>query len=430
MLRSIRHAWVAFILSSCAVGSTPAEPSTRAATAVDFQSVIHPVSVEILRHALEQARQEQAQFVLIRLNTPGGLLEATREIIEAISASPVPVVTFVTPSGGRAASAGFFILLSGDVAAMAAGTRTGAASPVTLGEPMDPVMRKKVESDAAAALRSIAARHGRNLQAAEAAVLQAKSFTSEEALKEKLVDLVVRDEQELWSKLDGWQVKRADGSTVALRTAGLAVRAYQPTLRERVVQALADPNLAFLILVAGGLLLYMEFTQPGMILPGVSGAILVLLGLLALSVLPINFAAVGLLVLAVVLFVLEAKIVSHGVLATGGVVSMVLGAVLLVEGPPELRIRWATALAVSIPFGLITVFLLSLVIRARLRPPATGVESLSGETGIARTDLTPTGTVLLRGEYWKATAEEPVEAGARVRVVAVEGLHLRVKRAQ
>jgi len=400
------------------------------AIAVDFQSVIHPVSVEILRHAVDQAKQQQAPFILIRLNTPGGLLEATREIIETIDGSPVPVITFVTPSGGRAASAGFFILLSGDVAAMAAGTRTGAASPVTLGEPMDPVMRKKVESDAAAALRSIASRHGRNLQAAEAAVLQARSFTSEEALKEKIVDLVVRDEQELWSRLDGWQVKRADGSTVTLRTSGVTVQPYELTLREKVVQALADPNLAFLILVAGGLLLYIEFTQPGMILPGVSGAILLLLGLLALSVLPINLAAVGLLILAVVLFVLEAKIVSHGILAAGGVVAMVLGAVLLVEGPPELRIRWATALAVSIPFGLITVFLLSLVIRARLRPPATGAEAMVGETGVAETPLNPTGTVFVRGEYWTASADEPLEAGARIRVEAVEGLRLRVKRAQ
>lgn len=400
------------------------------AIAVDFQSVIHPVSVEILRHAVDQAKQQQAPFILIRLNTPGGLLEATREIIETIDGSPVPVITFVTPSGGRAASAGFFILLSGDVAAMAAGTRTGAASPVTLGEPMDPVMRKKVESDAAAALRSIAARHGRNHQAAEAAVLQAKSFTSEEALKEKLVDLVVRDEQELWSRLDGWPVRRADGSTVTLRTSGVAVKPYELTLREKVVQALADPNLAFLILIAGGLLLYIEFTQPGMILPGVSGAILLLLGLLALSVLPINLAAVGLLILAVVLFVLEAKIVSHGILASGGVVAMVLGAVLLVEGPPELRIRWATALAVSIPFGIITVFLLSLVIRARLRPPATGAEAMVGETGVAETPLNPTGTVFVRGEYWTASADEPLEAGARIRVEAVEGLRLKVKRAQ
>ncbi len=423
-----------WLMAALAVAATAARAEAPqgagAAISVDFQSVIHPVSVEMLRHALEQAKREQAPFVLIRLNTPGGLLEATREIIEAISGSPVPVVTFVTPSGGRAASAGFFILLSGDVAAMADGTRTGAASPVTLGEPMDPVMRKKVESDAAAALRSIAARHGRNLQAAEAAVLQAKSFTSEEALKERLVDLVVRDEQELWQKLDGWQVKRADGSTVTLKTAGIAVKPYELTLREKVVQALADPNLAFLILVAGGLLLYVEFTQPGMILPGVSGAILLLLGLLALSVLPINLAAVGLLVLAVVLFVLEAKIVSHGILATGGVVSMVLGAVLLVEGPPELRIRWSTALAVSIPFGVITVFLLSLVIRARVRPPATGVEALVGEIGVAQTQLNPAGKVFVGGAYWNATADEPVEAGARVKVEAVEGLLLRVKRAQ
>lgn len=425
---SIRNWVLSGLLAWAAAGMKASAASP--AIAVDFQSVIHPVSVEILRHAIAQAKNEGAPFVLVRLNTPGGLMEATREIIEVISASPVPVVTFVTPSGGRAASAGFFILLSGDVAAMAAGTRTGAASPVTLGEPMDPVMRKKVESDAAAALRSLAGRHGRNWQAAEAAVLQAKSFTSEEALKENLVDLVVRDEQELWAKLDGWQVKRADGSVVTLKTAGVTVRPYELTLRERVVQALADPNLAFLILVAGGLLLYWEFTQPGMILPGVSGAILLLLGLLALSVLPINFAAVGLLVLAVVLFVLEAKIVSHGILAAGGVAAMVLGAVLLVEGPPELRIRWATALAVSIPFGIITVFLLSLVIRARLRPPATGMEAMAGETGVAMTPLQPTGTVFVRGEYWTAQADEPVEAGARVRVIAAEGLRLKVKRAE
>jgi len=424
-MRLVRLA-LAIGLASCQANP----PGASAAISVDYQSVIHPVSVEILRHALDQAKREQAPFVLVRLNTPGGLLEATREIIETISASPVPVVTFVTPSGGRAASAGFFILLSGDVAAMAEGTRTGAASPVTLGEPMDPVMRKKVESDAAAALRSLAGRHGRNWQAAEAAVLQAKSFTSEEALKEKLIDLVVRDEKELWSRLDGWQVKRPDGTTVTLRTAGVTVKPYELTLRERVVQALADPNLAFLILVAGGLLLYWEFTQPGMILPGVSGAILLLLGLLALSVLPINLAAVGLLVLAVVLFVLEAKIVSHGILATGGVVAMVLGAVLLVEGPPELRIRWGTALAVSIPFGIITVFLLSLVIRARLRPPATGVEAMVGEIGVAQTPLQPAGTVFVRGEYWTAHSDEPIEAGARVRVEAVEGLRLKVRRAE
>lgn len=397
--------------------------------AVDLDSVIHPVTVEIVGHAIEQAKARNASAVLIRLNTPGGLLEATRQTIEAMVASPVPVVTLVTPSGGRAASAGFFLLLAGDVAVMVEGTHTGAAAPVSLGEPMDPVMRKKVESDAAASLRSLAGRHQRNGEAAEKAVLEAKSFTSEEALKEKLVDLVVKNESELWAKLEGREVTRAGGEKRVLRTAGAVVEQYKPTVRESVVLKLADPNLAFLILVFGGLLLYVEFTQPGMILQGVAGAILMVLGLLALSVLPINWAAAALLVLAVVLFALEAKLASHGVLATGGAVAMVLGAVLLVEGPPVLRIRLGTALAVTVPFTLITVFLLTLVVRARLRPAVTGEEGMVDETGVAWTELNPAGTVQVRGEYWNAVAAAPVARGGRVRVTGVDGLTLKVEAA-
>ncbi len=395
--------------------------------AVDVDSVIHPVTVEILSHAIEQAHRENADAVLIRLNTPGGLMEATRQLIETIDSSPVPVVTLVTPSGGRAASAGFFILLAGDIAAMVAGTHTGAASPIALNGPMDPVMRKKVESDASAQIRSLAARHQRDGGMAEKAVLEAKSFTSEEALKLQLIDEIVRDESDLWTRLDNRTITRPDGRKFVLHTAGLRTQTYTPTVRERVVMALADPNLAFLILVFGGLLLYVEFSQPGMILPGVAGAILMLLGLLALSVLPINGAAVLLLVLAVVLFVLEAKIVSHGVLAAGGVVSMVLGALLLVEGPPEMRIHLATALGVSIPFALITVFLVSLVIRARLRPSVVGDAAMLQETGVASTDLAPKGTVFIRGEYWNAIAESPIPRGSRVRVAAVDGLCLKVE---
>lgn len=404
----------------------PCRGQPRAVT-VDLDAVIHPVTVEIVTHAIAQAKTQNASLVLIRLNTPGGLLEATRQTIEAIVASPVPVVTFVTPSGGRAASAGFFLLLAGDVAVMAEGTHTGAASPVTLGQPLDPVMRKKVESDASAALRSLAARHQRNGEMAEKAVLEAKSFTSDEALRERLIDLVVRDEAQLWARIEGREVTRPGGAKVVLRVAGLVTVPYEPTLRERVVLQLADPNLAFLILILGGLLLYVEFTQPGMILPGVAGTILVLLGLLALSVLPINGAAAGLLVLAVVLFALEAKLASHGVLAAGGAVSMVLGAVLLVEGPPVLRIRLTTALAVTLPFTLITVFLLSLVIRARLRPPVTGQAGLLNETGVAWTDLSPAGTVFVHGEYWNAVASSPLPKGSAVRVAAVEGLLLKVE---
>jgi membrane-bound serine protease (ClpP class) len=397
------------------------------AISVDLNSVIHPVSVEIVGHAIEQAKRENATLVLIRLNTPGGLLEATRQTIELMVASPIPVVTFVTPAGGRAASAGFFLLLAGDVAVMTAGTHTGAASPVSLGEPLDPVMRKKVESDAAASLRSLAARRQRSGETAEKAVLEARSFTSEEALKLKLIELIVRDETDLWAKLDGREITRAGGAKLTLRTAGAVAAPYQPTLRERVVLQLADPNLAFLILVIGGLLLYVEFSQPGLILPGVAGAILLVLGLLALSVLPINGAAAALLVLAVTLFVLEAKITSHGVLATGGVIAMVLGAVLLIEGPPMLRIRLSTALAVSLPFAAITVFLVSLVVRARLRPPVTGPGGLLHETGIACTDLCPNGMVFVRGEYWQAVAPVPCPQGTRIRVAAIDGLLLTVQ---
>lgn len=395
--------------------------------AVNIDSVIHPVTAEILRHAVDQARREHATALLIRLNTPGGMLEATREGVSCLLTSPVPVVTLVRPSGGRAASAGFFLLLAGDIAAMTEGTNTGAASPVLIGQTMDPVMRKKVENDAAASIRGLALRHGRDAAVAETAVLEAKSFTDREALDKKLIDLIVHDEADLWAKLDGRTVARSDGRNLTLKTAGARVVDYELTLRERAVSLVSDPNLAFLLLVAGALLLYIEFTTPGLILPGVSGAILLLVGLMSLSVLPINSAGVALLLLAMTLFALELKIASHGVLGVGGTVAMVLGAMLLVEGPPEMRIRLSTALAVSLPFAAITVFLVSLVVKARLRPAVSGAEGLLREHGVAWTELNPTGTVLIHGEYWNARAAVPVARGAEVRVASREGLLLEVE---
>ncbi len=399
------------------------------AVSVDIDSVIHPITAEIVAHAVTQAQSDGAQVVLLRLNTPGGLLEATREILERIAASPVPVVTFVTPTGGRAASAGFFLLLAGDVAAMSAGTHAGAASPVTLGQPLDPVMRKKVESDASAAIRSLAVRHNRDGALAEKAVLEAKAFTSEEALAAKLVDLVVRDEAELWSRLDGREITRGDGARVTLHTHGIVVEPYRLSLRERAVAPLADPNLAFLILVLGGLLLYVEFTQPGMVLPGAAGAILALIGLMALSVLPISATAAALLGLSVVLFVLEAKLATHGALAVGGAAAMVLGAVLLVEGPPVLRIRLSVALAVALPFAAITVALVSLVVRARLRPPQTGAPALLGRTAQVHEALAPRGKVYFDGQFWDAVSDRPVAQGSLVRILSVDGLLLKVEAA-
>ena len=395
--------------------------------AVNVDGVVHPVTVEILSHSLEKAQRENAALVLIRLNTPGGLMEATRHAIEKIVASPVPVVTYVTPSGGRAASAGFFLLEAGDVAAMAPGTNTGAASPVALGVEMDAVMRKKVESDAAASLRSLTTKRGRNSALAEKTVLEARSFTEKEALDNKLVEIIATDERQLLEQLEGRAITRFDGRQQVLHTAGAEVVAYEKTVRESIISSISDPNLAFMLLVLGALGVYLEFTHPGLILPGVAGGILVLLGLSALAVLPINWGGFALLVLAVALFVLEAKFASHGILGAGGAVAMILGALLLVEGPPELRIRLATAVAVTLPFAVITVFLLNLVLRARASKVVTGEAGMVGEIGVAHAPLHPEGKIFVHGEFWDAVSTAPVEAGARVRVLAVEGLRLKVE---
>jgi membrane-bound serine protease (ClpP class) len=390
--------------------------------------MVHPVTTEIVSSALDRARQEGAVVVIVRLNTPGGLMDAMRETIEKMVAAPVPVVTYVAPSGGRAASAGFFLLEAGDVAAMAPGTNTGAAHPVAMGGEMDPVMKQKVENDAAAYLRSICTKRGRNSALAETAVRESKSFTEREALDQHLVDLIASSDADLLAALDGRTITRFDGSKVIVHTRGASIEVYQRTLRQRIIAAIADPNIALVLLVLGALGIYVEFSSPGLIAPGVIGAILALLGLSALSVLPINWLGAGLLILALALFVLEAKFTSHGILGIGGAVAMVLGAVILVNGPiPEMRIRWSTAIGLALPFSAITLLLLSLVVSARRHKVETGVEGMIGVTGSAITELSPEGKVLVRGEYWDAVALRPVTAGARVRITAVDKLKLTVE---
>jgi membrane-bound serine protease (ClpP class) len=395
--------------------------------AVSIDGMVHPITVEIVSHALEQAQAQHAEILLIRLNTPGGLLDATRHLIEELAASPVPVVTYVTPSGGRAASAGFFLLEAGDIAAMAPGTNTGAASPVLLGQQMEETMRKKVENDSAALLRSMTTRRGRNSELAEQTIRDAKAFTEKEALDNKLIDLIAPDEQQLFKQLDGREITRWDGHKQVLHLAGATVTDATLTLRERLIAAIADPNIGFILLVLGALGIYVEFSNPGLIFPGVAGAILALLGLSALSILPINWVGVALLLLAVALFVLEAKYTSHGVLGIGGTLSMILGAVLLINGPPEVRIHYSTAISVAVPFALITMFLVSIVIQARKNKVLTGVTGMIGEVGIASTPLAPEGQVLVRGEYWDAVADANISLGTKIRVKAVESLKLRVE---
>jgi membrane-bound serine protease (ClpP class) len=334
----------------------------------------------------------------------------------------------VAPSGVRAASAGFFLLEAGDVAAMAPGTNTGAAHPVAMGGEMDAVMKEKVENDAAAYMRSICARRGRNAAVAETTVRESKSFTETEALNQHLVDLIVPNDQELLQALDGRAITRFDGAKQTLHTAGASIEEYHPSLRQSFISAIADPNMALIILVIGGLCIYIEFTSPGMIAPGVVGAIMVLLGLSALSVLPIDWLGAGLLLVAFTLFALEAKFTSHGVLAVGGAVSMVLGAVMLIDSPlPEMRIHWLTAVAVALPFTLITVFLLSLAVRARRGKVETGAQGMIGELGSAITELSPQGKVFVHGEYWDAVSTQSAPAGARVKVTAIDKLKLTVE---
>jgi membrane-bound serine protease (ClpP class) len=344
-------------------------------------------------------------------------------------ASRVPVIVYVTPSGSRAASAGFFILEAADVAAMAPGTNTGAAHPVALGGgQMDQVMKEKIENDVAALMRSVVSKRGRNVELAETAVRQSKSFTDEEALKNRLIDFVAKDEHDLFQQLTGRPIKRFNGTQVTLQLTGKPVHEFPMTLKQRILGYMMDPNVAFVIMAIGLLALYVEFNHPGAVLPGVVGGIFIILAVFSFNLLPTRYAALALILAAFIMFALEAKFSAHGVLTIGGIVSMIIGALLLVDAPiPEMRVHLITALSVSIPIGLITVFLISIGLRARRRKADTGVQGLMGLTGIARTPLTPEGKVFVHGELWNAIASTGVAEGAEVVVRKVDGLTLHVE---
>ena len=396
---------------------------------VAVNDAIQPVTAEYIGRALRAAAANHDQAVLIEINTPGGLVDSTREIIEKIVASPVPVIIYVTPSGSRAASAGFFILECGDVAAMAPGTNTGAAHPVILGEKMDDVMKLKMENDAAALMRSVVAKRGRNVELAESAVRESKSFTDQEALDKKLIEYIAPTEQDLFRQMSGKSFKRFDGATVTLdlQNKDQPVRDYRMTLKERILSYLMDPNVAFILLAIGALALYAEFNHPGAVIPGTVGVVFILLAAFALNLLPVRFAAIAMIIGAFALFAAEAKFASHGVLTTGGIVLLTMGGLFLVNAPiPEMRVRLVTALAVSIPLGLITAFLMSIAVRARRHKIVTGKQGLIGEIGIAQSMLAPAGKVFVHGELWDAVSTIPVPAGEQIVVRQVDGLTLRV----
>jgi len=397
---------------------------------IRVDDTIQPISDEYIGRAIEQARQTNADAVLIELRTPGGLVDSTRSIIAKMLASPVPIVVYVAPSGARAASAGFFILEAADVAAMAPGTNSGAAHPVNFGaEKMDDVMKQKVENDAAAFMRSFVGPRGRNVALAESAVRESKSWTDKEALDQHLIDYVASTQEDLFKQISGRPIKRFDGKTVSLTLVGAQVVELPMTLKQRILDFLLDPNIAFLVLAVGALALYAEFNHPGAVLPGVVGVVFILLVLFALNLLPTRYAAFTLIMAAFVMFALEAKFATHGVLGIAGIALMTIGGLLLVDGPiPELRVKLWTSLAISVPLGLITVFLMSIALKARRNKIVTGEQGMIGSVGEARTDIDPEGKVFVQGELWNAHAEKRVQMGDHVVVRKVEGLELEVEK--
>ena len=395
---------------------------------LDLDDVIHPITAEYVVQGIAQSESERSAAVILRLSTPGGLDPSMREIIEKILSSKVPVIVFVGPSGVRAASAGFFILLAADVAVMAPGTNTGAAHPVTIGGgKLDEPMSKKIENDAAAYLRSFTAKRGRNAAVAEKGVTESKSFTEAEALKEGLIDGVAKDIAAVVEQFDGKAIRRFDGTLLTLRLKGESVTSFEMSLRQRVLAKVLDPNIALILGLIGLMGLYIEFTNPGLILPGVAGGLCLFLALVALNILPVNALGIALILTALVLFVMEAKITSHGLLGTLGTVAMVFGSLILIDAPiPEMRVRPMTALGVALPFAAITILLMRLAMQAHRSKSMTGEEGMRNEVGVALTDIDGDGKVRVHGEIWQATSEGSISAGDRVKVVAVDGMKVRV----
>jgi len=392
---------------------------------------IQPISAEYITRAIDEARRRNDQAILIEMNTPCGLVSSTREIIEKISSSPVPVIVYVTPTGGHAGSAGIFILESADVAAMAPGTASGAAHPVTFIGPVqvkpDEEMNRKIENDAAALMRSVTSKRGRSIEAAESAVRESKSFSDQEALAQHLIDYIATSPEDLFRQMNGKTFKRFNGDSASLNLTGQTVVPFNMTLKETILDSLMEPDFAFLLLIIGALALYFEFNHPGAVIPGAVGIVFILLAAFALNLLPTRYAALGLILGAFGLFAAEAKFATHGVLTVGGIVLLTLGGLLLVDSPiPELRVHLLTALAVSIPFGLITAFLMTIAVKARRNKVVTGAQGLVGETGVAQTELSPQGKVFVHGELWDAVASTALPVGQLVVVRQIDGLTLQV----
>jgi membrane-bound serine protease (ClpP class) len=416
------------------VACLPAVANAQVIYSAEVDSIIHPVSAEFMIETIERADAEQAALVIFTLRTPGGLVDAMREIVTKMIAAKTPIVVYVAPSGARAASAGFILTIAADVAAMAPGTHIGAAHPVSgSGPAMDETSSKKAAEDMAAYVRTIAAKRGRNATLAEQAVLQSRAFTEEEAVKATpaLVDFIAANAGDLLKMLDGRTVTRFDGSTTTLHTASARVVPVTMTLRQRILSSIAHPNIAYILLSLGTLGLTIELWSPGAILPGVVGGLSLLLAFFALQVLPINYAGLLLMLFGLMLFALELKVASYGLLTIGGLISVIFGSLMLIDSPvPELQLSLSLVLSVAFALTAIAAFLVRLAVASQKAVPVTGMEGLIGEIGHALAPIEPgvPGRVRVHGEIWNATADEPTDTGARVVVTKVNGLTLAVRK--
>lgn len=427
----------AIFLAPRVSGQAPASSSLVLELKIDRE--VEPVLATYMDEGLADAARRNAALVLVTMDTPGGLSDSMRDIINHILVSPVPVVVYVSPAGARGASAGFFILLSADVAAMAPGTHAGAASPLigvgAFPVQMDETLRRKITNDATAYLRSYAEKRGRNVALAETAVTDAKAFTEKEALDGKLIDLIASSPEELLRQLDGRTIKRFDGSQVKLELHNPVRTPFDLSARQKFLARIVEPDVFFLLLILGVLGLYTEFTHPGLVAPGVIGGICLILALYAMHILPVNVAGLFLIALAIALFILEAKLPSHGVLAIGGIIAMFLGAIFLVRSPlTGGGVSVGIALSVTLPFAVITVFLMRLVLRSRKWKPSTGPEELVGTAGVVVTAIPGAtagtaneGMIRIHGELWRATSPQAIPPGQSVRVRRVDGLTLHVE---
>jgi len=393
---------------------------------INVEGVINPITVRLVETAIAKAQADKAQALVIQLDTPGGLERSMRTICQRLLNAELPVIVYVGPTGARAASAGVFITMAAHVAAMAPATNIGAAHPVALGGGVDKESMRKIENDAAAFARTIATERGRNADWAEKAVRQSVSVTEREAERLKVIDIVADSIPDLLAKIDGRTVKTVKGP-VTLATKGAVVQAIEIGFRDRFLNVITDPNVAYILMMLGMLGLFFELSNPGAVLPGVIGGISLILAFFAFQSLPINFAGLLLILFAIVLFIAEIKVVSHGVLAIGGMVSMALGSLMLYDAAEAgFRVSWAVIIPTVALTGGLFLFAVALGVRAFARTPLLGTSGLIGQVGVARGALAPAGQVAVQGELWNAVADGPVEDGAPVRIVDVKGLTLTV----